>query len=91
MALWLVRAGAHGDEEQGALEHNVATIGWNEMPDVSNNKQVLKELYLKFHPNAKKMSTKFSNKTYTRFWKNSLLFRFALPIINLKVQSSYLS
>jgi restriction system protein len=58
MVLWLVRAGAHGDEEQGALEHNVATIGWNEMPDVSkiNNKEVLKELYLKFHPNAKKMS-----------------------------------
>jgi len=35
MALWLVRAGPHGEEERGALQHNVATIGWNEMPDVS--------------------------------------------------------
>ncbi|HZA69237.1 MAG TPA: hypothetical protein VE548_06000 [Nitrososphaeraceae archaeon] len=35
MALWLVRAGSHGEQEQGALEHKVATIGWNEIPDVS--------------------------------------------------------
>jgi restriction system protein len=57
MALWLVRAGPHGEEEQGALQHNVATIGWNEMPDVSkiDSKDTLKELYLKFHPNDKKM------------------------------------
>src|SRR5215212_2655989 len=57
MALWLVRAGPHGEEEHGALQYNVATIGWNEMPDVSkiDSKNALKELYLKFHPNDKKM------------------------------------
>ncbi|HJT47528.1 MAG TPA: hypothetical protein VJ729_05040 [Nitrososphaeraceae archaeon] len=50
MALWLVRAGPHGEEEHGALQHNVATIGWNEMPNVSkiDSKDALKELYLKF-------------------------------------------
>jgi restriction system protein len=35
MALWLVRAGPHGEEVHGVLQHNVATIGWNDMPDVS--------------------------------------------------------
>jgi restriction system protein len=38
MAFWLVRAGRHGEEEQAALEHNVATIAWNELPDLSNIK-----------------------------------------------------
>ncbi len=28
MVFWLVRAGRHGEQEQAALEHNVATIGW---------------------------------------------------------------
>ena len=57
MALWLVRAGPHGEQEQGALEHNVATIGWNEIPDVSKikNREELKELYLKYNPDTKKM------------------------------------
>jgi predicted Mrr-cat superfamily restriction endonuclease len=27
MSLWLVRAGRHGEQEQGALEHSVVTIG----------------------------------------------------------------
>ena len=35
MALWLVRAGPHGEQEQGALDHSVTTIGWNEMPDIT--------------------------------------------------------
>ncbi len=50
MALWLVRAGAHGDEEQGALQYNVATIGWNEIPDNSkiDNKEHLGNFTLNF-------------------------------------------
>ena len=57
MALWLVRAGSHGEQEQGAMEHSVETIGWNEMPDISkiNNKEQLKDVYLKLNPNTKKM------------------------------------
>jgi restriction system protein len=48
MPLWLVRAGSHGEQEQGALEHNVAIIGWNEMPDISkiNDKEKIKEALL---------------------------------------------
>jgi restriction system protein len=57
MALWLVRAGSHGEQEQGALENNVVTIGWNEIPDISkiNDKEALKELYVRLNPNSKKM------------------------------------
>jgi restriction system protein len=52
MAFWLVRAGRHGEEEQGALEHNVVTIAWNELPDLSNikDRESLKELYFKILP-----------------------------------------
>jgi len=56
MSLWLVRAGKHGEQEQGALENNVITIGWNELPDLSglNSRAQLLELYRKVHPNATK-------------------------------------
>ena len=34
MALWMVRAGQHGEREEYALENNVVIIGWGEMPDL---------------------------------------------------------
>ena len=34
MALWLVRAGKHGEREELALENDIAVIGWDELPDV---------------------------------------------------------
>lgn len=34
MALWVVRAGAHGETEEYALERNVVTIGWDELGDL---------------------------------------------------------
>lgn len=59
MSLWLVRAGRHGEQEQGALEHSVVTIGWNEFSDLSNIKtrDELAELYARINPAAKKMQT----------------------------------
>jgi len=56
MSLWLVRAGRHGEQEQGALENDVVTIGWNELPDLSKlkNKGELTKLYVRIHPKAKK-------------------------------------
>jgi len=35
MAVWLARAGKHGEREQLALEQNLSVIGWAEMPDLS--------------------------------------------------------
>ncbi len=56
MSLWLVRAGRHGEQEQGALEHSVVTIGWNEFSDLSNikTKDELAEFYTRFYPTEKK-------------------------------------
>lgn len=56
MSLWLVRAGKHGEQENGALKHKVVTIAWNELSDLSNikNKDELARLYAKTYPMAKK-------------------------------------
>lgn len=57
MALWLVRAGSHVEQELEALKYNIAIIGWNEIPDVSKikDKEELKEIYLKRNPGKEKM------------------------------------
>lgn len=57
MSLWLVRAGRHGEQEQGALDNNVVTIEWNEFNDLSKikSREELTELYLKLNPDSKKM------------------------------------
>jgi len=57
MSLWLVRAGRHGEQEQGALEHNVVTIGWNEFSDLSQirTRDELAKLYARVNPASKKM------------------------------------
>jgi hypothetical protein len=35
MAVWLIRAGKHGEDEDAALETGYVIIGWREMPDIS--------------------------------------------------------
>ncbi|MCE9651848.1 MAG: restriction endonuclease [Nitrosarchaeum sp.] len=57
MTLWLVRAGRYGEQEQGALNHNLVAIGWDELPSLSGikEKEDLEELYSKTYPNEKKM------------------------------------
>lgn len=51
MAIWLVRAGKHGEREDLALDQGFATIGWEELPDMANLKKreelakLLKENY----------------------------------------------
>ncbi|WP_223813669.1 restriction endonuclease [Geobacillus zalihae] len=54
MAVWLVRAGRYGEQQEAALEHGVAVIGWNELPDLSSiqTKEQLKELFNKVYPKA---------------------------------------
>src|SRR4051812_29079781 len=36
MALWLIRAGRKGEDEDFALQHGVAVIGWGELPDLTS-------------------------------------------------------
>ena len=35
MALWVARAGRHGEREGYALENNVVVVGWDDVPDLS--------------------------------------------------------
>ena len=44
MALWLVRAGKRGEQEEFALNNRVAVIGWDDLPDLSQV-QTREELY----------------------------------------------
>lgn len=52
MSLWLVRAGARGEQENLALEKGLAVIGWDELPDLSHIQSrdelygLLKQTYL---------------------------------------------
>ncbi len=57
MTFWMVRAGSHGEEEQDALDKNLVTIGWNDIPDLRNidDKESLKRIYLSVHPNKSPM------------------------------------
>lgn len=47
MALWLVRAGKNGEQEEVALEQNVVTIGWSELGDLSaiDDREELRSLF----------------------------------------------
>lgn len=58
MAVWLVRAGRHGEQEDFALEKGFAVVGWSDMGDVSDlrtRQDVLNEL-TRVRPNAKAKS-----------------------------------
>lgn len=52
MAVWLVRAGRWGEQEQTALDEGLVTIGWNELPDLSGIKSraALNALYREKNP-----------------------------------------
>jgi 5-methylcytosine-specific restriction endonuclease McrBC GTP-binding regulatory subunit McrB len=58
LSVWVVRAGSKGEQENDALERNIVTIAWNQLPDLSHidNRQSIKQLYFKIDPNAKKIS-----------------------------------
>ncbi len=51
-AVWVIRAGKRGEQEQTALNNNVVTIHWNEFSDLSGvkDKNELKKLYQKVNP-----------------------------------------
>lgn len=53
MAVWMVRAGRRGEQEQEALEGNFVTIHWTELPDLSRiqDREELASLYGKAIPN----------------------------------------
>ena len=68
MALWLVRAGKHGEQEDYALGNNVAVVGWHELPDLSGieSRDELLSLLLKTYPDDKDKTLKsWENQIWT--------------------------
>jgi restriction system protein len=60
MALWLVRAGKYGEQQDACLNNNIVTIGWNDLPDLTSISDWtnLKELYRKTYPDEKEGTVK---------------------------------
>lgn len=58
MAVWLVRAGKHGEDEAAALDRSVAIVGWKEFGDFSDVSTVeqMRELHEKEFPDSKKQA-----------------------------------
>lgn len=54
MALWMVRAGRHGEREALALEKGLSVIGWKELQDLSHitTREALDELCRRTYPDA---------------------------------------
>jgi restriction system protein len=54
VAVWVVRAGSRGEQEQIAVDSNLVTIGWNELPDLSAvmTREALSELYRQHNADA---------------------------------------
>lgn len=52
MAIWLVRAGKHGEREEAALQKGLAIIGWDNLPDLSslNTREELAQLMREMYP-----------------------------------------
>jgi len=55
MTLWMVRAGKYGQRELLALNENIAVIGWENLPDLTQIKtrEKLSELLTKTYPDEK--------------------------------------
>lgn len=55
MAVWLVRAGKHGERETLALERNIAVPGWDSMPDLAGvtTREELEALCTQVYPEEK--------------------------------------
>jgi restriction system protein len=52
MALWVVRAGRRGEQQETALKERVVCHGWNELPDYSKaaDKDELRQMYVATYP-----------------------------------------
>jgi restriction system protein len=88
MAVWLVRAGKYGDAEQTAIEKNIVTIGWNDLPDLStvNEKDALAELYTQLRPDAS--AGKVANHVGQVWSFRSRIQNGDLVVLPLKTQSA---
>ena len=90
MALWVVRAGKHGEQEETAVEKHVVCHGWNELPDYSeySSKEQLKQLYSKIYPGQSESAARIGLGQVWRFAREIKVGDLvALP---LKTSSSFM-
>ncbi len=67
MALWLVRAGRYGEDENAAIEKGMVIIGWREVPgtiDVQNYEEMKEKLSEIYPENSSKAIMNFA----AQFW-----------------------
>ncbi len=88
MAVWLVRAGKHGENEQSAIENKLVTIGWNELSDLSpfQSREALTDLFVQAHPNDSK--PKVSNEVGQIWAFRGRIEEGDLVVLPLKTQSA---
>lgn len=87
MALWLVRAGRHGEQEQYSLEHNIVSIGWSDLDfDLSSlTRDELKKALEDKHPGkAKNAYSNYAGQIWSFVKK---IEQGDLVVLPLKVQS----
>ncbi len=60
MAVWLIRAGRHGENEQTAIDQGIAVIGWVDMPDMApaQDREAVTDLYRQTYPDASTATTR---------------------------------
>ena len=88
MALWIVRAGKYGQQEQDALEKKVITIGWDALPDLTqiHQKEHLTKIYTKIYDSETK--TQISNRV-SQIWRFCNFIKIGnLVVMPLKKQAS---
>ncbi len=68
MAIWLIRAGRHGEDESTALEKGMAVVGWKDLPDVSavESYEKMKKIYSGVYPeNSSKSVSNLSGQVWS--------------------------
>lgn len=88
MALWLIRAGKHGEDENTALNKGLAIIGWHEMPDVSGveSYEAMKQKHFEVYPN---MSPRAVTNNAAQLWAfTKRINKGDLVVLPLKTRST---
>lgn len=83
MAVWLVRAGKHGERQDFALDNDVVVIGWDNVPDVNTFKSRadLKAFFARARPDASVMKLALSTGQVWNFARNIKIGDYvALPL-----------
>lgn len=85
MALWVVRAGSYGEQQDVAINERVVCHAWNELPDYSScrTKDDLRALYVRTYPDETERQVVARMNQVWRFAKDIQIGDFvALPLID---------